>query len=189
MKIIGTVEVIVDRTASSMLFDNYFPDLAGIEVIEGEFVAITRDGTRTPITDFLERIRRAFDMDVVYVSQFMNGQRVIRSVAADPNDAFSVPVGASDPLEESYCHRVVEGRLQPVIPDTSSVPQAMAMKATHSHRVGSHLAAAVTSKEGRVFGTVCAFSHAPKPELNERGELAALESVAAMLAQALGREK
>lgn len=159
-------------------------DIAGIDVREGEFVVVTADGT-APLAALLDRVRRALGMDVVFVSQFVGDRRLIRWVAADANDKHAVPVGASDPLEESYCHLVVQGRLPEVIPDTARNPTAWAMSGTHLCRVGCHVAVPVITNDGHVFGTICCFSHEPIPQLGTRGEQETMRSIARLLANAL----
>lgn len=162
-------------------------ELQGINVTEGEFVAVTADGNSTPVIDLLKRIREAFRMDVVFVSQFLDGRRVIRTVSADPGDAYSVPEGASDPLEESYCHWIAQGRLPEVIPNTTEVPLAMSLAGTHLARVGAHLATLITTKDGNVYGTLCCFNHSPMRDLNSKDEISALKAVASLLAEALDK--
>lgn len=167
----------------------FAPEIQGIRLINGEFFVITADasdGVRyEPLSGLLDRIRRAFEMDVVFVSQFSDGRRLIRYVAAAPDDEFAVPEGASDPLEESYCHKVATGRLPQVIPDALQLPEAAAMEGTHKCRVRAHISVPVVGEDGKVYGTVCCFSHSALENSDGREEFAALSSVAALVASAL----
>lgn len=128
-------------------------------------VAVTTDEALdrkdVPLRDFLRRIREAFDVDVVFVSQFIDGRRVFRAVDCNPDDEFVIAEKASDPLEESYCFHVVEGRLPQVIPDTALNPLAMSIPGTRAARVGCHLSVPIVGSDGMAFGTVCCFSHHP----------------------------
>ena len=157
-----------------------------------QLVAITADDSRgrtdVPLQSFLRRMREAFDVDVVFVSQFVDGNRVIRAVDCDPDDEFGVPEGASDPLEASYCFHVAEGRLPQVIPDTSAEPLAMAIPGTHKARVGSHLSVPIIGPEGKAFGTVCCFSHEPDASIGTQVQLEMLKTVAALLADTFAPE-
>jgi GAF domain-containing protein len=168
-------------------------DTADVVLEDGSFRVVTADQRnireQIPIRSFLERIRRAFGMDVVFVSRFAGGQRVIRFADADPDDEYAVPEGAADPFEESYCHHIVEGRMPAVIPDTRSVPLAQTIAGTQACRVGSHLGAPIVASDGSVYGTVCCFSHAPQGSLGEREELVALREIAGLLAIALEHER
>ena len=73
------------------------------------------------VSKVLQMLRERMQMDVVFVSEFTNGQRVMRQVAA-PADQPVVKVGDTAPLEESWCQRVVDGRLPRFIPDASALP-------------------------------------------------------------------
>lgn len=58
------------------------------------------------------------------VSEFVADERVFRHVDAAGDDR-PVRVGRADHLGDSYCHRVVDGRLPELICDASAVPAAM----------------------------------------------------------------
>ena len=58
----------------------------------------------------LASARKLFGMEVAFVSEFCDGQRVFRYVDAQEGVAL-VGVNGSDPVEDSYCQRVVDGRL------------------------------------------------------------------------------
>jgi len=161
---------------------SYSDDLQGLEVTETEYVAVTPDDGSHSIADLLQRIKRALGMDVVYVSQFVNGMRVVREVAADDDNDAAFSPGLCDPFEESYCYLVAESRLAPVVPDTSKLPLTLGLAATKKWKIGSHVAAPIVGADGKVHGTVCCFTHQPLPRLEGSKELAALRSVASLLA-------
>ncbi|TFZ03534.1 GAF domain-containing protein [Ramlibacter humi] len=162
---------------------------AAVVLEDSAFRVVTADQRsardQIPIRAFLSRVRHAFGMDVVFVSRFADGHRIIRFTDADLDDEYAVPEGASDPFEESYCHHIVEGRLPQVIRDTNDVPLALAITGTRICRVGSHLGVPIVASDGSVYGTVCCFSHAPKRSLGEREELEALREIAVLLADVL----
>jgi EAL domain-containing protein (putative c-di-GMP-specific phosphodiesterase class I) len=106
-------------------------------------------------------------MDVAFLSEFKNGQRVFRHVDS-PLESQPVKVGGADPLEESYCQRVVDGRLPELIQDAATVPAAMALPVTKALPVGAHLSVPIKLKDGSVYGTFCCFSFAPDLSLNDR---------------------
>lgn len=115
----------------------------------------------------LGAIRSHLGMDVAFVSEFTDGHRVFRSVDSDRDDQ-PVRVGGADPLEASYCQRVVDGRLPELIPDTAAVPGALELPVTTALPVGAHLSVPIRLKDGRIYGTFCCFSFAPDQSLNER---------------------
>lgn len=159
--------------------------------ILGDYVALTASGSvdRDPhIVAMLGRLRAALHMDVAFVSQFVSGKRVIRYISAEADDEYGQIQSAVDPEEESYCGKVVNGTLPPVIRDTALFPEAMAIPATEQCHIRSHISAPVIGEDGRVFGTVCCFSHRVMDELGKGEELETLRSIAGLLADVLSEE-
>ena len=54
-------------------------------------------------------------MDVAFVSEFAADQLVFRKLEGDA-DSFGWREGQSFPLDESYCKRVLDGRVPDVVP-------------------------------------------------------------------------
>jgi EAL domain-containing protein (putative c-di-GMP-specific phosphodiesterase class I) len=125
-------------------------------------------------------------MDVAFVSEFVARRRVFRQVDAGVSEA-PIEVGGSDPLEESYCWRVVQRKLPELIPDTSAVPAAMAMPVTTALPVGAHLSVPIHLPDGRTYGTFCCFSFLPNRSLNER-DTSVMRAFAEIIAQQIHRD-
>jgi len=106
-------------------------------------------------------------MDVAFLSEFTDGQRVFRHVDSSLENQ-PVKVGGADPLEASYCQRVVDGRLPELIQDATAVPAAMELPVTRALPVGAHLSVPIKLKDGSVYGTFCCFSFTPDLSLNQR---------------------
>lgn len=115
----------------------------------------------------LRSVRELMGMRVAFVSEFDRGRRVFRYVDSDA-DFSPIGVGGSDPLEDSYCQRVVDGRMPELIPDARLLPEALKLAATSALPVGAHLSVPIRFSDGRVFGTFCCFSTHPEHNLNER---------------------
>lgn len=115
----------------------------------------------------LRAIRSHLGMDVAFISHFTGGRRIFRFVVSDLDNQ-PVKEGAGDPLEESYCQRVVDRRLPELIPDASLVPEALDLPVTKALPVGAHLSVPVRLADGTVYGTFCCFSFKPDHSLNER---------------------
>jgi len=123
--------------------------------------------TDAQIPGILRAIRTHLGMDVAFVSEFTAGQRVFRHVES-PHPNQPVRVGNGDPLEESYCQRVVDGRLPELIPDATKVPEALTLPVTRALPVGAHMSVPIKLKDGRLYGTFCCFSFGANPTLNDR---------------------
>lgn len=167
-------------------------DVEQLAVLGREFFVTTADAapeTRAHrIGALLRRVREIFKMDVVFVSQFVEGQRYFRYVDAGSGAKVRLTVGSSDPLEDSYCQRVVDGRLPSVIPDAREHPLTAAMPATEAVGVGAHLSVAIVLANGDTYGTLCCFSHQPNPWMVDR-DAQALRSVAQALAETLDPQR
>ncbi len=90
------------------------------------------------IQEILNALRQHLKMDIAFISEFREGRRVFLNVNSASSEA-PIKVGDSDPIEESYCHRIVEGRLPELILDASSIPEANSLPATSALPVGAHL--------------------------------------------------
>jgi len=135
-----------------------------------------------PIADLLRDVRELLKMDVAFVSRFVDQRRLFEVVSVS-GDAGGGPVreGAGDPLLDTYCQAIVEGRLPPIIGDTSAHPEAMRLAITEQLGIRAYLAEPVRLPNGEVFGTVCCISHTVRPDLKQ-SDLDALRAVAEAVA-------
>lgn len=117
------------------------------------------------IKEALHSVRTLLDMDVAFVSEFNGGRRIFRFV--DCCEEFtSVQPNASDPLEETYCQRVLDGRLPELIPSTADNPEAMSLPITAHLQIGNYLGVPIRFSDGEVYGTFCCFSARASNALN-----------------------
>ncbi len=135
----------------------------------------------------LAAIRRHLKMDVAFISEFSSGNRVFRQVDPQTPDN-PVQLGAGDPLETSFCQRVVDGRLPELIPDARLNPVAAALPPTHALPVGAHLSVPIRMEDGSVYGTFCCFSHAADDTLDER-DLSMMRVFADVAGELIERER
>lgn len=119
------------------------------------------------IQNVLDALRSQLAMDVAFISEFHQGERVFRFVSCGDANA-PIAVGGSNPLNESYCCHVVEGRLPELIRDAAKIPMAAAMPVTAELPVGAHLSVPLQLSDGSIYGTMCGFSSAPDESLNDR---------------------
>jgi len=117
--------------------------------------------------DALRAIRLHLGMDVAFVSEFINGRRVFRHIDTHL-DCPPIRVGDSDPLDASYCQRVVDGRLPELMHNAALLPAALELPATSRLPVGAHMSVPIRLRDGRLFGTFCCFSFTADPSLQER---------------------
>lgn len=150
-------------------------------------IRFDKDGLTTDahIRRMLQIVRTHLDMDVGFVSEFVDGRRVFRQV--DARVASPVKEGGSDPLEESFCQRVADGRLPQLMPDAAKDSVAAAMSAMKDVPVGAHMSVPLKLRDGRVFGSFCCFSFKPNLSLNTR-DLRIMRAFAAIVADFIHEE-
>ncbi|PXY00564.1 diguanylate phosphodiesterase, partial [Halomonas sp. LBP4] len=93
--------------------------------------------TERALLEVLHAIRTHLGMEVAFISEFEDERRIFRFVDEEEG-APHLEVGASDPVEESYCQRVVDGRLPEVIHDARQEPAALDLAATREMPIGAH---------------------------------------------------
>ena len=108
------------------------------------------------VQEVLSLLRTRMKMDVVFVSKFEGGKRVFKLVDTAPGGEVVRP-GGSDPIEQSWCHHIVNERLPQFILDAAPLRLSGEAPATPLE-IGTHLSVPVTLPSGKVFGTLCAFA-------------------------------
>jgi GAF domain-containing protein len=141
--------------------------------------------TPEAIEDMLRDVREALQMDVAFVSEFDADQLVFRAIEGD-GESFGWREGESFPLDESYCKRVLDGRVPWVVPDARREDATKDLRVTSEADMGCYCAAALMLSDGRLYGTLCCVSHEPDPWLRYR-DLRLMERTARWLIEDLER--
>ena len=141
--------------------------------------------TPEAVEHMLSDVRRALRMDVAFVSKFDADRLVFRAIEGD-GESFGWREGESFPLDESYCKRVLDGRIPQVVPDAKREEATRDLRVTSEADMGSYCAVALVLSDGRLYGTLCCVSHEPDPWLRER-DLRLMERTARWLVEDLER--
>src|SRR3712207_1186087 len=139
------------------------------------------------IVSLLSLVRENLQMDVAFVSEFAGDQLVFRALEGDAQ-SFGWREGESIPLDESYCKRVLEGRIPNVVPDARRQESTKDLWVTSEANIGSYVAVPVVLSDGRPYGTLCCVSHKADPGLRER-DLRLMEGVARELSRQIRSEE
>src|SRR4028119_2246717 len=139
--------------------------------------------TSETIEDMLRDVREAFRMDVAFVSKFDGDQLVFRKLEGDA-ESFGWREGESFPIEESYCKRVLDGRIPQVVPDAKREDTTRDLRVTSEADMGSYCAVPLVLSDGRLYGTLCCVSHEADLWLRER-DLGIMERTAGGLVEQL----
>lgn len=123
-------------------------------------------GAEELLQDALGAVRQHLGLEVSFISEFKDGQRIFRFVDADAGFC-PLRVGSSGPLEESFCQRVADGRLPELMGDACANAEALALKVTTEMPIGAHISVPIKLGE-EVFGTFCFFSRERNLALDDR---------------------
>src|SRR5918998_4429037 len=135
--------------------------------------------TPEEIERMLSDVRRALRMDVVFVSEFAADRLVFRALEGD-SESFGWQEGESFPLDESYCKRVLDGRIPRVVPNAKREEATRDLRVTSEADMGSYCAVPLVLSDGRLYGTLCCVSHEADPGLRE-SDLGMMERTAGWL--------
>jgi GAF domain-containing protein len=146
---------------------------------------VMSDRSFAAIEDMLRDVREALHMDVAFVSEFSEDRLVFRAVEGDA-ESFGWQEGASFPIDESYCKRVLDGRIPRVVPNAKREDATKDLRVTTEADIGAYAAVPLVLSDGRLYGTLCCVSHEPDPWLRER-DLELMERTARWLVEQLER--
>jgi EAL domain-containing protein (putative c-di-GMP-specific phosphodiesterase class I) len=138
----------------------------------------------TSIQEILTLLREHLGMDVAFVGEFTGTHRVFRHISTAPDADVTLHLGDGHANAETYCHRIVTGVLDPVIPDAASHPIAQQIPATAALNVRAHIGTPIVFRDGYVYGSLCSFSQTADPSLGAR-DLKFLQLMAAVIADRL----
>ncbi len=142
-------------------------DAQDFEVRVAEMLVATADGADAlideAVPEVLRMLRTRLQMDVVFVSEFVGGQRVVRHLEVGPTP---LAPPRTEPLESSWCQYVVDGRLPELGADVAAL-QAAGRTPTPL-AIGSYLSTPIVLSGGEVYGTLCCISRARNRFANEQ---------------------
>lgn len=128
---------------------------------------ITGEAGRDIVARALATVRTHLNMDVAYLSEFVDGQAVFRAVDA-PGLEHMIKPGDAVALENVYCQHILDGRLPELISDTSEWDLAMSLPITQATPIGSHVSIPIRKDDGSVYGMFCCLGARPNNSLNPR---------------------
>ena len=134
----------------------------------------------------LRAARELLSVDVSYITMHTETEQVFLATEGEI-ESFGVGAGTRLPLEATYCKRILAGELPGTIPDVRGHSVAGTMEVTESADVGAFASVPILLSDGRLYGTLCAASHAAVRGLGER-DLQLLGILARLVAGELERD-
>jgi hypothetical protein len=141
------------------------------------------------IGSLLRVVREQLNLEVVFVGEFVGGERVFRHVSARSKEPV-IKAGQSHPLDRSICQRIVDGRV-PRLMRSVAQERSRYQLPEYYEVLGGHIGVPVRFEDGSLYGVLCGFSFSECAHLDERDvrrlEMAA-GAAARLLAQAEGHD-
>lgn len=133
----------------------------------------------------LDAVRAHLGMEIAFASRFIDGRRQFTHIRSD----IPVPAapGDSEPLEDTFCHRILQGRLPALIHNAADYPDARDMVLTKALPIGAHLNVPLKLSDGSVYGTFCCLSREPDYSMTER-DMGTMRAFADLAAAQIERE-
>jgi hypothetical protein len=109
------------------------------------------------VSEALHSVRILLGMEIAFVSEFRDGRRIFRYVDSEEQSS-RVRVGGSDPVEETYCQRILDGRLPELLESVVLNQEALSLPITADLGIGVYLGVPIRFSDGSLYGTFCCFS-------------------------------
>ena len=135
----------------------------------------------------LAMVREQLGLAVAAVGQFEAGKEVWRYLDGD-GGAFGMHIGGALALEDSYCQRVIEGRLPNLVRDARREERVRDLPLTDEAGIGAYVGVPIMLPGGELYGMLSCLSARPEPALGA-GEVSLMRIVAGMLGEELEREQ
>lgn len=127
-----------------------------------------RSGQAANITRVLRMVSMGLDLDVAFAAHFTDEERVVDHVFVADGATTTLAEGHRDPREETFCQRIVDGRVDPVIADARLHPHLSELSVTGALGIGAYIGTPIVRSDTTVHGTLCAFGPEGRDDLGER---------------------
>ncbi|HTX10018.1 MAG TPA: GAF domain-containing protein [Solirubrobacteraceae bacterium] len=141
--------------------------LTGREGEASEYAELVRKLEAAKESDVVEQALTAardhLGMDASYLTTIDERNQTIHAIVADEGDPAKRYQGTVFPVEQTFCMRMLSGEIPNMVPDTSAEPAISHLPAAAEFH--AYVGVPVKLADGRVHGTFCCVSHAPRTEL------------------------
>jgi GAF domain-containing protein len=125
--------------------------------------------SRRVVVSTLELARAEMSMDVAVLGEINDGREVVRALAGEA-ESFGLAIGASVPVEETFCQRLLEGRLGNVVRDAIGDERVRDLDIARAVRIGAYIGVPLTTLDARLY-ILCCLAHEQRPALGEQDVL------------------
>lgn len=139
---------------------------------------------RVVIANALSLARERLDMEIAWLAEFSGPRKVLRVVEGE-TDEWGLEDDTWLPAAESYCARMLDGRIPNAIPDTAAEPGVCDLPVTENLRIGAYIGVPLILDDGELRGAFCCLKHTPVRDLDER-DVRVMQVLAKLVADELG---
>jgi EAL domain-containing protein (putative c-di-GMP-specific phosphodiesterase class I) len=144
--------------------ETYFTDIDELDCVDNNLNKLT------------SVVRKHLGMEVAFISEFINEKRIIKNVDSK-NNTMPITAGHSDPIEKTYCSKIVDNELPNIIHNTQNNDITNNLAVTEALLIGSYIGVPITLSNGNVYGTLCSYKSSSDNTLNQR-DLSFLNAIA-----------
>ncbi len=138
--------------------------------------------TSDPLSAALALARDETAMDVAVLGEIRDGREIVHSLAGDAT-SFGLKVGASLAAKDTFCERLLEGRIPNVVRDAQADQRVKDLRLAREARIGAYIGVPISTRDARLY-ILCCLAHEQRPRLCERDVLF-MRGVAATITAAL----
>ncbi|GAA0397461.1 hypothetical protein GCM10009133_03120 [Cocleimonas flava] len=126
-----------------------------------------RESVSEDLQQILSAIRTHLDMDIAFIAEFSQGKRVFKYIDSK-KESCVIKAGDSDPVNETYCHKIVNGEIPEHITDTLKNPITEKLDVTTALSIRHYMGVPIRIADGSIYGTFCCFNHKTDETIGER---------------------
>ena len=129
--------------------------------------SIDQGDTRELVEGALAIARARLNMEIAWLAEFSEDLKVFRVVEGD-RDGWDLHDDSYIPGADSYCQRMLDGRLPNAVPDALEHPVAKDLEITGRLGIRGYIGVPLVLGSGDVYGAFCASSKTPSQGLDDR---------------------
>jgi GAF domain-containing protein len=118
------------------------------------------------IASSLEMVRELLEMDIAMLTEVSAGREVVRHAAGSWSTRVDLR-GASLPLEDTFCQRLLEGHIGEVVGDVAADERTRDLRMALALGVGAWMGTPIRLSDARLY-VLCCLAREARPQLGER---------------------
>lgn len=122
------------------------------------------DGSERRLDALMRLTRDLLDTDIAILSEISRGRETARWMAGEwPG----IQEGSSGPLEDSFCKRMLDGRIENYIRDAQADERVSNLPMTRELGIGAYLGVPIRLEDMRLY-VLCCLNRERQPSLGEK---------------------